>query len=105
MRSCIWSTGSRLIGGWQLDGLDLRDRRGGGLRVEQFRVEFTGGFVLTVTMTLRADLEPALDIFNFDSGATLVWRHDMHPATKPNTAGQHTYTSTQRRSTGLRRPG
>lgn len=70
---------ARAMGGQRVNGIATEEARSGATLIRAFDIEFAGARVLTVSMTLRADLTPITYRFNLTTGGALSWRLDMHP--------------------------
>lgn len=69
---------ARAMGGQRINGITTEDTRRGATAIRPFNIEFAGGRVLTVSMTVLADLAPVTYRFNLTTGGVLTWRLDLH---------------------------
>jgi hypothetical protein len=51
----------------------------GTTQIHRFDIEFSGGHVRTVSMTLSPELTPMTYRFNLATGGVLTWRLELHP--------------------------
>lgn len=70
---------ARAMGGHRVNGITTVETHGGGTQIRPFDVEFTGGRVLTVGITVDKRLAPVGYRFNLSTGGVLTWRLDLHP--------------------------